>query len=67
MDENKINRLSAFWYTGFSLVLAVIFFLVTGGGKYPPMARYGGAVWIFILTMIITMPIVIPYFKKKYQ
>lgn len=66
MDE-KITKVSAMWYGGISLSLALIFFIVTSLGDYPPVARYGGAIWVFILTLIITMPIVIPKVKRKYQ
>ncbi|KKM11287.1 hypothetical protein SY88_09475 [Clostridiales bacterium PH28_bin88] len=64
--EQKAARASAAVYTGLSLVLVAIFLLLTPGQEYTPVARYGGAVWVFILSMIIFMPIVIPY-VKKYQ
>jgi len=48
-----------------SMVLALVFFLVTG--EYDSTARYGGTIWVFILSMIITMPLVIPWIKKKYE
>ncbi len=63
--EKKAALVSVLIYTGFSLGLALIFILLTGG--YPPVARIGGAIWVFILTMIITMPVVIPFIKKKYS
>lgn len=65
MNERKVSIVSAFWYTGISLALALTFFVVTDG--YDQIARFGGAAWIFILSMIITMPIVIPRIKKKYE
>ena len=65
MDENKLGTISALWYTGISVALAVAFFLITGMGKYDVVARYGGAIWVFILTMIITMPVIIPWVKKR--
>lgn len=67
MDENKLATISALWYTGISAALAVAFFLITGMGKYDVVARYGGAIWVFILTMIITMPVIIPWVKKNYK
>lgn len=67
MNDSKTTTVSVVWYTGISLALALAFFLLTGGGKYNLVARYGGAIWIFILTMIITMPLIIPWVKKKYQ
>lgn len=65
--EAKAARLAAVIYTGISLALAVLFLAGTflTGRSYTAVARIGGTVWVFILTMIITMPIVIPYVKKK--
>lgn len=67
MDEKKITAVSALWYTSISIFMAAVFFLLTGGDKYDSVARYGGSVWVFVLTMIITMPIVIPRVKKRHQ
>lgn len=67
MDETRIATIGALWYTGISAVLAAVFFLVTGLGQYDLVARYGGAIWVFILSMIITMPVVIPWIKKRYE
>ena len=64
-NGSKVSVISAFWYAGISLVLALVFFLVTG--EYDSTARYGGTIWVFILSMIITMPLVIPWIKKKYE
>jgi len=66
-NTNKAGTISALIYTGISLGLAITFILATGGGGYDRVARYGGAIWVFILTMIITMPLVIPWVKKKYE
>lgn len=67
--NNKIARLSALVYTalslGFSWLFLVAIYLT--GNDYPPVARWGGAIWVFVLGLIITMPIVIPYIKKKYE
>lgn len=61
------TRLSTLIYTGISLAAAVLFLLATfaTGVSYPPVARIGGAVWVFVLSMIITMPLVIPYMNKR--
>ncbi|MDN5347662.1 MAG: hypothetical protein PWP65_1226 [Clostridia bacterium] len=68
MNEKKLARLSAIIYTSISLAAALLFILLTyvDGKSYPPVARYGGAAWVFILSMIITMPLVIPWAKKRY-
>ena len=65
MDE-KVAR-TAFW--GYMLTsggLALLFAVLTLGDKYTTVARIGGAVWIFLLGLIVTMPIFIPWAKKKY-
>lgn len=49
VNDSRINSISAVWYTDISLDLALAFFLLTGGGKYESVARYGGAIWVFIL------------------
>lgn len=67
MSEEKITTISAVIYTGISVVLALAFFAATGGSAYNTTARYGGAIWVFILAMIITMPVVIPQVKKRYR
>ncbi|HHW43434.1 MAG TPA: hypothetical protein GXX25_06420 [Desulfotomaculum sp.] len=60
-------RLSKLMYTGISLAAALLFLLATyaTGRTYPPVARTGGALWVFILSMIITMPLVIPYVNRR--
>ncbi|RKO66231.1 hypothetical protein [Desulfofundulus salinus] len=61
-------RKSLLIYTGISLTAALLFLLATyaTGISYPPVARIGGAVWVFILSMIITMPIVISHMNKRH-
>jgi hypothetical protein len=60
-------RLSALVYTAISLAAAALFLLATYAAAvaYPPVARFGGTVWVFILSMIITMPIIIPFLNKR--
>jgi len=67
--EHKIARVSALLYSLISLGFSLIFLIATylTGKDYPAVARWGGFVWVFILGLIITMPIVIPYVKKKYE
>lgn len=68
-NTDKVAKISALLYTGISLVAALLFLLLTyvTGKTYTPVARYGGAAWVFILTMIITMPLVIPWVQKRYR
>lgn len=65
--ENKAARQAAVIYTGISLGVVLLFLALTflTGKTYTVVARIGGAVWVFILTMIVTMPIVIPKVKNK--
>lgn len=65
--ETKAARQAAVIYTAISLGLTLLFLALTflTGKSYTPVARIGGAVWVFILTMIITMPLVIPAVKNR--
>ena len=57
--------ISAIIYAGVSLGAAVAFLLITVlTGDYAWVPRLGGAVWVFVLSMIILMPVVIPRVKK---
>lgn len=66
-DEAAIARKSALIYLAISFGAALAFLLATlvTGKDYTPVARVGGAAWVFLLTMIITMPLVIPAMKKQ--
>ena len=60
------GRLAALVYTTLSLAAALAFFLVTIlTGDYSWVARVGGAVWVFLLSMIILMPTVTPWVRKR--
>lgn len=65
--EAKAARQSAVIYTSISLGIVFLFllFTYTNGVSYTAVARIGGAIWVFILSMIVTMPIVIPKVKEK--
>lgn len=39
--------------------------MATALGGYPAVARYGGAGWVFLLTWIITMPVLAPWLKSR--
>jgi uncharacterized membrane protein YhaH (DUF805 family) len=54
-------------YFGVSLAIAILFLAITfvTNQDYLPAARYGGAVWVLILSLIVTMPIVIPAVKRR--
>ena len=63
----NMNLISALIYTGTSLLAAVLFILATLGGNYTQVERLGGAAWVFLLSMIILMPVVIPLVRKRMQ
>ena len=67
MKIQSIGLVSALTYTPLSLILAGVFFGVTVRGDYSWVARFGGTAWIFILSMIILMPLVTSYYKKRAQ
>lgn len=65
--QRQIASLSALCYTGISLSLALLFFSVAASlGGYTAVARYGGAAWVFLLSMIVTMPLITSFFKKRF-
>lgn len=65
--ETKAAKQAAVIYTIVSLVITLIFLLITyiDGKTYTAVARIGGMIWVFILSMIVAMPIVIPAMKRK--
>lgn len=66
--EREIALRSAMTYTAISLTAALLFFIAaTLKGGTPDVARFGGAAWVFLLTMIVTMPLVTSWFKRRYK
>ncbi|KJR45356.1 hypothetical protein UF75_4259 [Desulfosporosinus sp. I2] len=65
--ELKAARQASVFYIAISLVITLIFLAITlvDGNIYTAVARIGGMIWVFILSMIVSMPIVIPAVKKK--
>lgn len=58
--------LSALVYTGVSLLAAGVFLAATvATGDVGWVARGGGAAWVFVLSMIILMPTVTPWMKRR--
>ncbi len=55
-------------YTTASLLVVGVFFAITMlTGDYSWVARVGGSAWIFLLSMIILMPTVTPWVRKRLQ
>lgn len=66
--EKEIAQKSALIYIPISVWAALLFFLLaTLTGNYPLVARIGGAIWVALLSLIVSMPIVISRTKKHFQ
>lgn len=64
--ERKIALTSAMIYVSISVVAALLFFLLaTLAGSYTDVARFGGAIWVMLLSFIVTMPLVISSVKRR--
>lgn len=64
--ERKIALTSALIYSGTSLTIAILFFVAaTLAGTYSDVARFGGALWVLLLSFIVTMPLVTAAVKKR--
>ena len=66
-DEKQVNKKAVYAYTSVSLIAAALFFFFASLTGNSPVAIWGGAIWVFILSMIVTMPIFIPYTKKRHH
>ncbi len=64
MKNPRIGLISALTYTPISLVAAGVFLAITLRSDYSWVARLGGAAWVFVLCMIITMPLVTSQVKR---
>ena len=63
---DRVGLVSALGYTGFSVVAALLFLLLAQRlGDTPPLAIAGGTVWVFILSMIVSMPLVTGLVKRR--
>ena len=64
--QQRAAYLSAGVYTTVALLAAGTFLALTVfTGDYTWVARLGGAAWVFLLSMIILMPTVTPWLKKR--
>lgn len=65
--ERRVARQSAKIYIPLAFGAGLLFLLVaTLVGGYPPVARFGGAGWVTLLSLIVSMPIVTDRVKKKW-
>lgn len=64
--EKEVAQKSVLIYLPISIGSALLFLLVTTfTGNYPLVARIGGMVWVALLSLIVSMPIVISRVKKQ--
>ncbi len=61
----KVSVISALVYLSMSSLGAGLFLAITLAGDYSWVARLGGSAWIFLLSNIVLMPLVIPVVKKR--
>ncbi len=63
--ENMVARTSVMIYLPISIGMALVFLLLsTFTGSYPLVARLGGTVWVGLLSLIVSMPLVISAVKR---
>jgi hypothetical protein len=66
MKTLKPGIAAAIIYTSIALLGAGSFLVATTlSGDYDWVARLGGAGWVFLLSMIILMPTVTPWLKRR--
>jgi hypothetical protein len=61
--QKAIARKSALIYLPISVGAAMLFLLAAS--EYPTVAKIGGVVWVALLTLIVSMPIVTARVKKQ--
>jgi hypothetical protein len=63
--EKDVARKSALIYLPISVGVALLFLIAASVfGNYPTVARVGGTVWVGLLSLIVSMPIVTSRVKK---
>ena len=65
VTQANAGRIAAVIYTGAALGAALAVFLAATLGGYDWVARLGGAVWVFLLAMIVLMPTVTPFVRDR--
>jgi hypothetical protein len=63
--EQKVARKSAFVYLPITLGAALLFWLAASLGDYPLVARIGGTIWVWLLSLIVAMPLVTARVKRQ--
>ena len=64
--EQEVAQKSVLIYLPISIGAALLFLLAASlTGDYPLVARIGGMIWVGLLSLIVSMPIVISRVKKQ--
>jgi hypothetical protein len=63
--EREVARRSALIYLPLSLGAALLFFVAASLGEYGAVARYGGTIWVGLLGLIVSMPVVTERVKRR--
>ncbi len=64
--EKDVARRSALIYLPISIGAALLFLLAASlVGAYPLVAKIGGMVWVGLLSLIVSMPLVTARVKKQ--
>ncbi len=65
MRRDKTSLVSVSICIALSALFGGAFLAVTLGGDYNWTARIGGTLWVFLLSMIVLLPVVMPAVKKR--
>ena len=66
--EKEVAQKSVAIYLPISLGTAALFLVIASlTGNYPLVARIGGTIWVGLLSLIVSMPVVISRVKKQFQ
>ena len=66
--EKEVARKSAMIYLPIATGSALLFFLTASlTGDYPTVAKVGGTVWVGLLSLIVSMPIVTSNVKRQFK
>lgn len=64
--QQEIARRSALIYVPTSIGTALAFLLIARlVGGYPPVAQVGGMIWVGLLSLIVSMPLVTARVKRR--
>lgn len=65
--QNKALKVSYTISIGIALAAAVGFFVATSAAGHSLLTRYGGSLWVLLLSLIIALPTLTPLVRRRYQ